>query len=123
MEYRSGTPARSVRYSVSTMRTTGVSDQVEVVLDGLPVFNSLRNSIGVSPELPPAELAGFLVEQFADAIEAGRSKYLRLSVLGGSNGLGIPSSIQATGMIERVGSKGWADEHFTRGGALIPPLE
>ena len=101
----------------------GLSDQVEVVLDGLPVFNSLKNSIGVSPELPPAELAGFLVEQFADAIEAGRSKHLRLSVLETSNGLGISSSIQATGTIERVESKGWADEHFTRGGALIPPLE
>ncbi|GMQ81078.1 MAG: hypothetical protein BMS9Abin05_0508 [Rhodothermia bacterium] len=99
------------------------TNRVKVVSDGLPISNTLRNVVGVSSDLPPAELAGFLVEVFADAVESGMSKRLRIVRLGNSED-DEQSLLHTTGTIDRIDrTSGWSDEHFTRGGALIPPLE
>lgn len=104
---------------LSKMSTT---NGVQVVSDGLLVSNALKNEVGVSYDFPPAELAGFLVEAFADAVESGMSKRLRLVRIE-TSGDDDRSRLHTAGTIDRIeGMSGWTDEHFARGGAMIPPI-
>jgi len=93
-----------------------------VLSDAWPLTYSLRNVYAVDSSMAPAELAGYLVEAFAHPIRDNRPRWLQIVPIASAthqDGIRVGGVAGIVPFVER--NTGWQNEHFARGGALIPP--
>lgn len=98
------------------------SPDVSIISDARPLTYSLRNVHAVDSGMAPAELAGYLIEAFTCPVRDNQPRWLQIVPVASAteqDGIRLGGVAGIVPFVER--NTGWQNEHFTRGGALIPP--
>jgi len=95
---------------------------VEVVTDGLPLTESMRNVGAFEKNLSPPQLAGLLLRLFSPGVLHGYGRWFRLREMDATDGPSMLFGGDSTSIPVLAAVPGWSSEHFERGGAIVPPV-